>query len=137
MDIITNVFLRWYVSVTVLTPFHQILELFVQHFKQRLSNSIQHGSTASQSLEPWEIECVLLSLAALFVRSPSKLGAFSQLVPDVFNAHLKLGSEPREKLNKILLKTEFDPRFEYLIAQTDDFVGAPFFWNDQEGFTYL
>ena len=53
------------------------------------------------------------------------------LVPRVFSTYLRLGTPPREKLNQILLKNAFDERLEYLIAMTDELVGAPFFWNDQ------
>ena len=53
---------------------------------------------------------------SLFVASPSKLGAFAQLVPRVFSTYLRLGTEPREALNSILLKNAFDERLEYAIA---------------------
>lgn len=98
------------------------------------TKDIDNAVQSDQHQHPlWKTECIIQSLALLFVASPAKLGAFSQLVPRVFQTFLRLGSEPRERLNKLLLSNAFDERLEYLIAKTDDLVGAPFFWNDQEG----
>ena len=44
-----------------------------------------------------EAECIILSLANLFVAQPQKLNAFSQLVPRVFQTHLTLGSSARKR----------------------------------------
>lgn len=135
----------------------KVLDLFVARFRPRLGDSTGRSAKASvdssaptdvdsraEDIDPredgihgadsapqWKTECIIQSLASLFVASPSKLGAFSQLVPRVFHTFLRLGTEPRDRLNKILLKNSFDEQLEYLIAKTDDLVGAPFFWNDQ------
>lgn len=113
--------------------------MYVTHFRPRIKEAIHKptfsaelGETAVEIEVQWKTECVIQSLASLFIASPSKLGAFSQLVPEAFTTFLKLGSEQRKRLNAILLKEDaFDERFEYLIANTDDLVAKPFFWNDQ------
>ena len=35
----------------------------------------------------------------------------------------------RKRLNALLLSTAFDPNLKTLLAETDDLVTAPFFWN--------
>lgn len=50
-------------------------------------------------------------------------------MPRVFETHLKIGTEPRKRLNDMLLKHAFDERLEDLIANTDELVRAPYFWN--------
>jgi len=133
----------------------KVLDLFVARFRPRLGEAMetrsaklsdadssdapardprdedQSTTSHADSHPQWKTECIIQSLASLFVASPGRLGAFSQLVPRVFHTFLRLGTEPRQRLNEILLKNSFDEHLEYLIAKTDDLVGAPFFWNDQ------
>ena len=54
----------------------------------------------------------------------------------MFYTHLQLDSEPRARLNDLLLSKSFEPRLEKLIAETDELVSAPFFWNDQAATRY-
>ena len=93
----------------------------------------EHGppGTALTDKEKMRHECIMQTLASLFIAQPSQLTAFSQLVPRVFKTHLRLGTEPRNRLNELLLSTSFEDRLKRLIAETDELVGAPFFWNDQ------
>lgn len=107
-----------------------------QGIEESLSAASEAASPSGEELPPllapdWKMECVIQTLASLFVAQPGNLTAFSQLVPRVFKTHLRLGTEARERLNQILLKNSFDERLGALISQTDDLVGAPFFWNDQ------
>ena len=74
-------------------------------------------------------EAIIMALANLFVAEPATLTAFGQLVPDVFDSHLRLGSAARSKLNKLLLEKSFDENLEKLFAESDELVKAPFFWN--------
>ena len=76
-------------------------------------------------------ESIILTLANLFVALPAKLNAFSQLVPEVFQTHLKLGTPLRDRLNGLLFQASFEARLKDLVANTDDLVGSAFFWNDQ------
>ena len=70
-----------------------------------------------------------LRSAGLFIARPSAWTAFAQLVPDVFDTHLSIGSEARARLNTLLLQTDFDSKLEAMIAHSDAFVKAPFFWK--------
>ena len=103
-----------------------VASAFVGQFKQQLESdsklSVEEAHTQ---------EYIVQSLAALFIAQPARLDAFQQLVPRVFETHLKLKSEARGRLNRLLLKSSFDEALEHLIAETDDLVRAPFFWNDQ------
>eukprot|EP00966_Prymnesium_polylepis_P254984 5891569-Prymnesium_polylepis.1 len=68
-------------------------------------------------------------LASLFVSNPAKWSAFGRLVPDVFDSHLKLGTEPRSRLNRLLMGSAFEPRLEGMVATSDVLVTSAFFWN--------
>ena len=74
-------------------------------------------------------ERVVMCLATLFVARPAKLTAFAQLVPQVFDTYLALGSAPRAELNKLLMEKAFDENLEKLFSETDELVKAPFFWH--------
>ena len=61
---------------------------------------------------------------------PAQLTAFRHLVPQAIQARFQRGSAARSRLDRILLDSGgFDPRMEAMITQSDDFVGAPFFWS--------
>ena len=83
------------------------------------------------SHDPVRDEMIIQTLASLFVAAPSKITAFAQLVPKVFESHLKLGTPARDRLNKLMLegKDAFDPALENLLCNTDELMGAPFFWH--------
>jgi len=103
-----------------------VVSAFVADFKLELQSEKAVSTKDAQSQE-YIVQC----LAALFIAQPSRLDAFQQLVPRVFETHLQLKSAARNRLNALLLKSSFDETLEYLIAETDDLVRAPFFWNDQ------
>ena len=107
----------------------EVLSAFANIFQQRLDDPV--FAVASARPEMTRGECVIQTLARLFIAMPAQLTAFQQLVPQVFNTHLQLGNKPRARLNALLLSKSFDPRFERMIAETDELVSAPFLWNDK------
>lgn len=113
---------------------NQVLEHFATEFflpklharREAASSNTSPARGGGHDLhEPW----VILTLARLFIARPDAWTAFARLVPDVFDTHLSLGSELRKRLNTLLLATDFDSRLEQMIANSDAFVKAPFFWN--------
>ena len=79
--------------------------------------------------DPVRDEQIIMTLANLFVAQPFMLTAFSQLVPQVFESHLKLGTQARTRLNALLLEKSFDDNLEKLLSESDELVSAPFFWH--------
>ena len=61
------------------------------------------------NLSPTVHQAIIMSLASLFIERPAEWGAFAQLVPRVFETHLKIGTEPRKRLNEMLLKCAHAP----------------------------
>jgi len=90
----------------------------------------EQPSAPRQSIVLTKWDCILLSLACLFLARPATLTAFRALVPRAVASRLRVGSAARHILNALLLERgEIDARLEKMITATDDFVRAPFFWN--------
>lgn len=86
--------------------------LCIQQVKQFLDIPNSHTGILTQSV---------------LILQPSKLNAFSKLVPDIFSTHLAVGSNLRKKFN-----AAFDDSVQHLISATNQFVNAKYFWNDKE-----
>lgn len=71
---------------------------------------------------------VILGLALCFIHAKEALPAFRRLVPHVFTTHLVLGTPARADLNEHLA---FDDALVHLVTESDDLVGASFFWHGE------
>jgi len=85
---------------------------------------------AKQGIDARE-EMIVQTIAFLFVKTDGCVDAFAHMVPGVFEVHLRQGTEPRKRLNWVLLENAFHPRLEKLICDSDAFVTAPYFWNTE------
>lgn len=103
-----------------------MLKRFCEEYKNRLDGG---GDFSARTIE--RTEYVIQALAKLFVHNPEEFDAFSKLVPEVFQTRLRLGSEARRRINTLLMAHAFEPTLEGLIANSDEFVSSPYFWNSK------
>ena len=110
----------------------ELIDAFVEDFHPRLDPAEAGLDPAPDpEADSEEVELVVQSLAALFIAQPSRIVGFQRLIPRVFETHLMARTAARGRLNALLLKSSFDEALEPLIAESDELVRAPFFWNDQ------